>query len=348
MYKTEVLTQIDKKLIADWQSLWEKAENANVYNSYEWLLTGLQTKKVTDYELYVLYNNDNLVAILPVQTDSCFGIKVRSSIYKDHLIDTPFLIEKYNKELFKKFFTFIFKSNVYLQKVDEKAVNILHELYPSSLFSLISINPIMLFGDDPFASVSSRTLKQIRKIIRDHPDLRFEMHDKDLDSQMKKIYKFQKLTSKSARSMDIFQDEENKTYYTTVTKNFPHLVRISFLYLKNQLIAYQYGFLWKDYFLGDQIAYHQNYAKLRPGKTIAFFIIEYLKLNNVATLDQGGGISDYKLEFTKEHRLLYNMYFSENMLIMLWWKMINKARRVKQNLFPKKFTRDHEYLFKTI
>jgi hypothetical protein len=348
MYQKKIVKKVTKNLIKEWKELWKISENANIYNSYEWFLTSQEIHAVKEYELYTLYKNNTLVAILPLQVYKCFGVTVKGSINKEHLVDTPFLIEKNDKELFEKFFTFVFKDNVYLQKIDEKSVKILNDIFPKSFYSLISINPILPLTGNPIDSITPSTVKQIKKIInKNSGHLRFEIYDKNLLKHMKTLFEIQKNSSKHARSMDIFENEEVKQYYLALVKNFEKSIRICFLYMDKLPIAYQYGFFYKNYFAGDQISFHKEYSKLRPGKVIIYYLIEYLKKINATVLDQGGGISMYKREFTKEYRLLYNLYYSSNNFIMIWWKMINKVRRLKQILFPKKNTKDHEFLFKT-
>jgi GNAT acetyltransferase-like protein len=349
MYQVKIINTIDNKLIKEWQELWKRAENSNIFNSYEWFLTSKTVNEKADYEFYVCYKEDKLVALLPVQQYRVFGINVFGTINKEHLIDTAFLVERYDKKLYKEFFSEIFKKrNIYMQKVDNNDVKILHELFPKLFFSLISVNPQMHLDKDPFESSSPSTISQIRRIIRKNPEMRFEMFDDDLDKHMKTMFKLHKKSSKKVRQMDIFEDKKTKEYYTILTKNFAKAMRICFLYMGDLPIAYQYGFSYRDIFVGDQIAYHNDYSKLRPGKTIVYFLTEYLKNNKMRILDQGGGISSYKMEFAKEYRLLYNLYYSPNILIMVWWKLINTARRMRQVISPKKFTRDHEFLFRTI
>ncbi len=57
-YRTEIKRTLDEKLIHEWKKLWEKAENANIYNSYEWFISCLDAKLLTDYELHVCYKDD--------------------------------------------------------------------------------------------------------------------------------------------------------------------------------------------------------------------------------------------------------------------------------------------------
>ena len=165
---------------------------------------------------------------------------------------------------------------------------------------------------------------------------------------MKTIFKIQKHSSKHARSMDIFEEEIVKNYYLTLTKNFSKAIRVGLLYIDDKPIAYQYGFFCKNYYVGDQIAYREEYAKLGPGKILVYYLAEDLKKHGAVVLDQGGGLSTFKQGFTSQYRVLYNLYYSQNVLITTWWKMINKARRMRQIFFPKKNTRDHEFLFKTL
>ena len=147
-------------------------------------------------------------------------------------------------------------------------------------------------------------------------------------------------------SSDIFSKKETRDFFYAIIRNCPDLVRICLLYVNRIPIAYQYGYLYKNSFACDQIAYRNDYAKLRPGKTVLYYLIEMMKDTSVKWLDLGGGISSYKTEFTDNYRVLYNLYYSPNPAIMAWWKGINFVRRVKQVAFPKKHTRDHQFLFK--
>lgn len=348
MYKILILKEIDKKFIKEWQLLWDKAENANIFNSYEWFQTSMELNEKKEYEIIVCYQKERLVAVLPLQQCKVFGIKVFGTINKEHLIDTAFLTEKYDKRLFKKIFSIILDRSIYLQKVDEKDIKIMHDIFPNFFYSLISVNPIMNLCNEPYSTVTPSTLNHIKRIIRKNPGLRFEMYHTNLDKHMSTMFKLHEKSSKKVRSMDIFDDSHVKNYYVTLTKKFARAMRIGFLYYENEPIAYQFGFTYRDIFVGDQIGYHNDYKRLSPGKTIIYLMVEYLKRHKINFLDEGGGISTYKMEFAKEYRLLYNIYYSPNMFIMIWWKTINKIRRIKQLMFPKKFTRDHEFLFKSI
>ena len=349
-YQTEIITQIDASFAQQWKQLWKKAENANVYNSYEWFATCLETYKITDYELYVCYKDGTLVALLPLQKYRIYGIPVCGIFCKDKAVETGFLIEKYDRTLFKHFFdSIIKKKNLYFQKIDCKAAHLLHQLYPELFFSLMSVNPYISLTGDPFTNASATTISRIQKVIKKNPDtLRFESYRTDLEKHLLTMFMLQENSSKKVRSMDIFAQETTRNYYINLVKLCAKFIQINFLYFGKVPIAYELGFIYRDRYLGDQISYHNEYKKYVPGKVLVYYMANELKKQKINVLDQGGGISSYKLSFTNTYHILYTMYYSHNPVIMFYWKLINEVRRLRQVAYPKKYTRDHEFLFKRL
>ena len=346
-YQIKIIDQLDDAFIADWIALWNRSEHANVFNSYEWFQTCLEIEKIATYRIYACFKEEKLVAVLPLTRYMHFGIPVLGSLLNKYQTETPFLIENYDKELFKHFFANLMKENIFLQKIDNSATILIKKYFPKTFFTLMSVNPIISLSEDPFAQTSKSTKKTINKIIRDNQNsFRFVGYKENLLHYLKEMYKLEAKSSKKLHAMDIFSKPETRKLFESMVKNSNKLARIYFLYYNNVPIAYQYGYEYKETFLCDQIAYNNDYAKFNPGKTILFYLLENLKVNNIKLVDFGGGISSYKREFTQEYRILYNMYYSPNVLVLSWWKAINLARRLKQILRPLKNTRDHEFLFK--
>jgi hypothetical protein len=349
-YRNEKITQIDEAFITAWKLLWKQAENASIFNAYEWFITCQETELIREYEIYACYKDERLVAVLPLHKERTFGIETLSSIGNTFLVDTAFLIERYDAELFKHFFTPLFtQKNVFLHKVDQQATVLFQKIFPETFLSLISVNPTVPITEDITVSITASTVSQIKKIIRKNPDqFRFELSNgnENAKKHLKMMIDLEQNSAKKLRSMDIFSDEKTKRFFTSITKNSPERVFIGFLYYNDEPIAYQFGFLYRDIFAAYQTAYLYEYSKLRPGKTMLFHLLSDLKEQNVASIDLGGGISSYKQEFTHDYRLLYDVSYSHNRIVMQIWKTINTVRRIKQQLFPIKHTRDHEFLFK--
>ncbi len=346
-YKTITIKELDKKFITQWQKLWERAENANIFNSYEWFLMYKEAYKIKEYEIYACFEDEKLIAVLAVVSSKRFGIPVFSPI--GETVEPSFLIEYYEKKLFKHFFSNIIKKkNLYLVKVDEKAVVLLKAIFPQMFFPLMSANPYILIGEDPFRLMSKSNHKNLKKVLRRNADeLRFELYDdtSDLNKYLQMMFSIEGKSAKKLRSMDIFSKQENREFFENIVKHCRKFVRIGVLYYQDTPIAYQFGLQYKDIFLAHQTAYLFEYRKFDPGKTMLARLLQQLVGSSVTLFDLGGGMSMYKREFTPEYHFLYDLYYSRNILFVLWWKSINEVRRIKQILFPIKNTRDHEFLF---
>ncbi|MDD2823117.1 MAG: GNAT family N-acetyltransferase [Candidatus Daviesbacteria bacterium] len=351
-YRTDIITEIDDDLIKQWNNLWEEAENSTVFNSYQWFEACLNTYNIGSYELYVCYYDKRLVMVLPLCSLRYAGIKVLGTICNNFLVDTPFLAEKYDTKLIKYFFGEIMKNNnLFIQKIDDKASCLIHKLFPDTFFSLISVNPCVHISGDPVSLMSKSALSKIRSVIKKNDFLfKLKVYDikSDLNQCLKMMFEIEQKSSKKIHSKDIFSEEINRVFFSKLSESCRGFIRTYVLYYNNQPIAYQFGFLYRKTYAAYQIAYLNEYRKIFPGKIVLFKLIDSLTHEPIDMLDFGGGISSFKQEFTPNYRLLYNMFYSKNMLIMLWWKFVNFARRVNQILFPIKHTRDHDFLFKTL
>ena len=155
-------------------------------------------------------------------------------------------------------------------------------------------------------------------------------------------------SGKQRHSKDIFSNKEERDFYTNIVKYCQRFVQLCFLYYENTPIAYSFNFKNRKIYVGYQTSYLLERRKLSPGKVMIIYMLEKLKKDSADLLDLCGGISYYKQEFTLKYYFQHNLYYSKSFLVMKWWKLINLARRIKQIVFPEKFTRDHEFLFKTL
>jgi CelD/BcsL family acetyltransferase involved in cellulose biosynthesis len=348
-YTISTINLVDKTLISQWKELWKRSVNANMFNSHEWFVTACETNNIKKYQIILCFENEKLVALLPLQKYRIYGISVYGSIDKEHIVDTGFLLESFDEQLVKHFFNAVFAGrNIYLQKVDQTIVSLLARMYPHLFIYIMSVNPQIRLTEDPFKQASHSMMSQIRGIMRKNQDkIRFESYRTNLDKYLETMLELQEESSKKERKMDIFANELHKRYYQNLTKFCKKYICINILYFDDNPIVYEYGSIYKKHYAGDQISFRTDFRKLSPGRLMMFKLFSYLKQHHFIDLDMGGGISSYKMSFTREYRTLYNVLYSPNSAIVLWWRTINTARRLKQRLFPQKFTRDNEFLFKT-
>lgn len=348
-YTIQITTSIDEALLAQWQNLWNRAENATIFNSAEWFFACLQAENTNEYTIITCYDGNSLVGILPLKKNKKFGIPVLSVMSTYYQVDTPFLLASYDKELLRQFFSYLLeKGNIYLTKLDYETVTKMQSLFPHLFFSLMSVNPCIPTTGELYTSMSPTLSGRIKKILRKNAgQFTFILHKDNLEKQLQTMISIDQASWKQGHHKDIFCEQETQKAFQAITRHCHRFVRIGFLYYQNKPIAYFFGFLYGKTFAAYQTSFLSEYRQLRPGQTALFCMMENLK-DSVTTIDMGGGISRYKMEFTQDYRLLYDVYYSKNDAVMLWWKLINALRRIKQIVYHTKNTRDHEFLFKTL
>lgn len=352
IYQIKEINQLNEELIDNWNILWRNSQKQNIFNSYQWFKTCLDFSRNKNYIIYLIYRNNDIVGILPLIKSKNFGIESLTTIGNKHLVYTGILLLNYEDEIIK--FTFqniIKKNNLFLNKLDSELAHKIKRLFPESFIHIMSINPYLKINPDPLRYIKKENFQNINRRIKKYPfppELIILNSKKEMEIYIEKIFKIEQNSSKKTKNMDIFKDNKNKIFYRNLIKNCPEFINIAILKTGTEIISYSINFLNKQNFICYQTAFLAKYAKFAPGKIMTLKLLSTLKKDNIRSIDFGGGLNFFKLEFTPNYFLLYNCYLTNHILFIYWWRFINKLRRYKQILFTKEFTRDHELLFKEL
>jgi len=349
--KILIKKESDTGFINEWKLLWEKSENANVFNSYDWYLTCKASNEKHNYVIYACYKDEKLIGVFPAWKTKKFGVSVISSLNSDFTIGVPILLENLSeKEVLEELIKFISsKNNLYIGKLNESITKHLFLKFPQSLLSLLFASPFVDFSEDPFLTTSSSLIRDMKKTIKKTNGLRFDSYDvnDDLEKYLDIIFEIDQHSGKVRRSRDIFSKPEMRSFYRNILKHCKKYTVITILSLGEEPIAYTFNLKYKNQFVAYQCSYLQKYNKLSPGKISVYELINALKNENVKMLDFGPGMVPYKLRFSQKYSFRYDFYYSNKKSSMFWWKSINFARRCKQMILPERNSRDHEFLFRT-
>jgi CelD/BcsL family acetyltransferase involved in cellulose biosynthesis len=351
-YTVKVLDSLSGSFIKEWRELWDRAENCNIFNSYDWFLTCEKTYRFRDFAVYACYNGNQLVGVLAVVFRRFYGVRVAMAPGSVYVVEPPVLLEKYDEDIVR---AILFKlgeeHNYFITKINKEELGLVKKSIPGVFCVLASVNPYLEIGDDPFRFVSKGNMGNLRRRIKKSGDnLRFRMYysSDNLDKYLEEMIMIEQQSTKKRRQMDLFSSQENREIYKNMIAGFGEKVSICFLYYENQPIAYSFNFTYKKRFIFFQIAYLFAFRKFSPGKQLVVHLLKFLKEQKIEVFDFSGGISSYKQEFAPEFYMQYNVMYSQNSLVMGWWKLINFARRMKQVLLPTRYTKDHEYLFRRV
>jgi CelD/BcsL family acetyltransferase involved in cellulose biosynthesis len=291
-FKIEIVRQINDKLARDWQALWQKAENANPFNSYGWFLTCLKTYKLQDYRIYTAYQDGKLVFVFPARKQRKFGIPVLTSIGNSQLAKTPFLIKAYKPKLIQRLFErIVSKHNLYLVQVEGKACSIIRKIYPQVLISLISLNPYLELSPDPYRFISKKNFKRIRKKIRDNQSaLKYlSIGGQECKNYLPAIFSLEQSSTKKQKSKDIFSKIENRIFYQNLVRYLSDLLQFDFIFLSSKPIVYSVDFVYRNTCLAMHTAYLGKYSSLGPGKILVYHMLNDFYSRGIKIFDFGMG-----------------------------------------------------------
>lgn len=344
-------TSLSASLRSQWEGLWDTAKTGNIFNSPAWYDMAMTEYTPASVLIITAHEKERLVGILALTDTNVLGVSALAPLCVEYVVDDPFLFGEEREDLRKLFFQTLFtKGNVFLPKLRTQLAHEIQVENPGVFLHLMSVNPYVEIGQDPLRFVSHTNRKQLLRLVRKQEEnwsFTVANTQETLKSALQAMFAIDLHSGKKQKNMDIFSKDENRTLFENFVKYFPTHVRIALLSYEQKPTAYIFNFVHGDYCLNYQTSYLAEHRKLSPGKIVIIKMLEYAKEQALRVFDFCGGISAYKQEFAGSYFVQYNLLYSRNPVIRSWWKVVTKIRRFKQQLFPIKYTRDHEFLFRT-
>lgn len=351
-YQIKKISTLDNDSIKRWLDLWNEAENANVFNSYDWFAGSMNSKEMDKQCIYFCYKKDTLEAVLPLVKGNRYGIGVLTTPDSFAISEESILLRERSSELLKYFIDEIAKEgNLYLTRINEETAIKLKEVNSKVYLTVISVNPTINLQQDPLISLARSTEKNIKKATNgEEKYFKFKLynHKDNLEDKLKIMFEIDSQSGKEKHSRNIFSREQSRKFFHNMIKNMNKFVEICILYYKNKPIAYNFNLVSKNVYFAYQTSYLYQFRKYSPGKITIIELLKTIGKQEYKIFDFGEGLSFYKQEFTQKYVKKYDLHYSQNIFVKLWWKIIITARMYKQILRPEKYSRDHEFLFREI
>ena len=346
-YTFEKHTKLNKKIIRDWKNLWSIAENASIYNSYEWFQACKETSGAEEIEYYLWYDKRKMVATIPMITSKVFGVKVKTPIYSKYNSFKPILVEGYIQPLILQIIKDLNKKDIYLKGVENEFCDVLSQSDLELLITLISVNPYVKLETDALSKISKSTKYQIRKVLkRNHHKIEAVNCINNLEALIDVVVNIEQNSSKKEEGQDIFSKNEMVRFYKNIVKYCKSYVEIFILYYNSKPVNYSFNLKYRKTLIGYHTAYVNEFGYLSPGKIMLYKLIEHAQANKFSVFDLGDGLNTFKRKYTDNYYSSYEVYASNNVYFMFWWRLVNKIRRIRQLVKTDKFNLDSKYLFK--
>ncbi len=341
MYNFEI--KIFNSFSEELKDCWLKFENKSsqhIFQSYEWQKLWYEKQQeckqpIINYTI-LIYENNELIMILPFNIRSCYSIKILSwsgfpfSDYNVPLIpdDKTIKIEDFN---------IIWKQILKIKKFD----CIVFENQPENI--LAKKNPFFHFLDN----------KIDNKYFGIKLNKKFEIKKNELDNikyQKNRLEKLGKLDFKIAQNFDdkkkvinfiikhkikqyvstkawnLFKYEFNENFFITSNLAMEEKAYISYITINDEIIAAHSGFIYKNtcYYLFP--VYKEEYKKYSPGKILLKKIIDDSKSKSLQYFDLTIGSENYKKNYSNNE--LCSGIFLQSVSLKGYFYILHKKLKV--------------------
>ena len=326
MYKVIKKEKINKKDILEWGKLWLNSKNAQLFNSHQWF-EACEKSMPSKYLCFFVYDNDELVSIIPVKVILHFIYVSPGGKYLDKNTN---LFLKSNHEcmdwLIKKYFR---HKLLIFNEVPEKDL----QYYGQDFITReSSINPYAIL-DSELSTITKRTLKKIKSILDVNKNkLSFKAYSgNNLKNNINLMFNIEKESNKIKRKKAIFIHPKVRQLFYELS-SYPGTT-LFVLYFEGKPIAHTFDFINKDYIMGYHTAYVNEYKNLIPGKLVSYFVMKYCLANNIYKYDFSRGDGHKKRQFARFSEKNYNLFYTDicvvKFFVKIYFSILDKYSRFK-------------------
>ena len=302
-------SNIDKKLINQWNNLWQEASHKTFFNSYRWFHICLQTFNYQKILIITVEDNNHLVAILPLVKKKHYFV----SPGEKYLDNTTLLIKNDYENIISTIINYIKKNKlqIVLNEVEES----LSESFQDIPREFSSNNPKAYLEKGINNIIKHKELRYLNRIKEKNEEhIHFSIYKgSECYEQIDRIFKIEKESNKPQLKKDLFRNSNARILFKHIAKTNNSLLII--LKYNNLDIAHLFSLVCNKTVMAYHMAYNKDYSHLQPGKLIFIHLMEYMLENNLQILDFSRGDSTLKRHFSNDSVKKYNLYINCNIFI---------------------------------
>lgn len=312
--------QLSKKLLEEWQRLWDESSNVHLFNSPVWLQI-CEDYFQEEVTLITVRKQDKLYAVLLSSTQKWFGVSTLSCPSGRFMDKFSLLKKNGSKEMMKALINYLEEEgNFYLAEVNEKDKEIVARLADDVIIHESDINYYLPLEDSPLQYLSKKNASKIRNRIKNNEQYLSYKTFKGDEHSLAVAFRVDKASYKLKKGQATFVSEDTRKLFRTILRYLKDNFVIDVLYFKRKPIAFSIGFVYKETYLAINTSFDNEFQTLGPGKILAYLLIKRLHHEGFKTLDFGRGDSQLKQDFTPYYTRQYHIFYHQKQAALLWWK----------------------------
>jgi len=306
--------KIDLNLKNDWNVLWQDAENANLYNSYEWFEVCRKTTPNVNMKIVCGYVNNKLILVLPLAQNKVFNWIYYSNPAERHTDKFPLLLKDYYRNAVEKLLIFLRENlhNIYIHEID---AGLLIKISKEKLtkYILTSESPYISKNDELLSFVSQKLQKTINKLLdQENENIRYVRYKNNLKKGLDLVFKIEADSTRSHEGKKTFGSYTDRLFYKNMFVIFRDQLCLIFLVYKGKACAYRIGLGVKNVYYTVNTAYKKEVERFVPGKLLLYHVLKYRLDESLTSVDMLRGFTQIKRDFTPFLEKQFNAYLFEN------------------------------------
>ena len=331
--------RIFKNLEPELEVLWktfEKESNHFFFQNFLFVKKIIALQK-RNYYFFVVYNNEKIIAILPLEIKKIFGIKILQWIgtkyadycgpllSKQHKINSVSFQGLWKKMLEKIDYDVIIldKQTKYIDNLENPFVNFLNNSEVSKIFLIDLPNK----EDEYFKNILNKKFynefKRTSNKINEKYDLKFENVEihKDTFKPSDLIIKKKLILDKKFSRETI--DKNFINFFDDLIFDYPEQIKLSVLKINKEIVSANLGFVKNDrFYYYMPTLFKNNYNKYSPGKILISELIKWSIQNKLKIFDFGLGEENYKKYWSNSTESLFRYLYGETIKGLIIIKFI--------------------------
>jgi CelD/BcsL family acetyltransferase involved in cellulose biosynthesis len=311
--KAVIYNTIDKSVIEEWQTFWEKSPFATYTNSPQWFLSVLKAFTYNDYIIIAMYENDELRGVAAFVKEKKYGVNTYTVAPSNFICGLPFLLDPDDRKTVKTLGKELMKlGTVCLENIPETFVETLKNVCEVNATQSTINYYVDISKNEKGEVVVPHRRRLLRRSESIEGELSLHWYTESDQKALLSAISIDKNSNKQAFGYNAFSSEEVKAFYKILQEKFGNYFEVYLLEHKGKPIAYQIGFNIGNTFFCSQIAFLKEYEIYSIGRSMLIRLIEHLGKNNVQVVDFGSGEDHVKRSLTKNKRTLYSLVIGKN------------------------------------
>lgn len=329
-YRSAIYFSLTDSLKDEWRNLWENSDSANIFNSPSWFVAACRAFSYKNILIIIVRESpgDKLIAVLPLVKTRPYGFSVFVLPGTEFIDCFSFLTDITDDAVIREVSTELSRLGVvYLTGLIEKDIHVFLRQDKNISFFSAEENPYINCGEGQLKKfLDIGESKSIRKAERLFGQISFVHVTKDHKEILQKAFEIDRFSSKHKKGKGVFWRDDTKKFFIQLIRESPSSVFVDLLFFAGEPIAYSIGFICNGIYVCSQKAHLSLYERYRPGGIAFRKFLEAAAHEDIREINLGKGYDQFKMDFTKDSRVLYSVIISKNILTRFLLKSILQLR----------------------